>query len=363
MGYCIDDDFKTLLDFIISSDVSLLRSGIFNWNEFCVSAGRYELREDTMIFRHKDGMTFRIGENVKNWFVAEDESIFFDGDTELDINGFTRWSTDQTCCGAVDEDGFPVYIDKGWMVRMNRDGSVSKLVKAPDHSCFLSVYKRTVYLDRFYKDSDITYKEAYSYDGTIRRKESDELFEASKNRIIFRYNKNMIERNVRDALDYANDHIIKHLQFCYRSILSIEDSCKSMTMLMRYTDYLFYLKHKRSSHSKIADHIAAMLINKDEDIEINEYRVNFKINNRPIPDMDDDSICVIESYKESARTVGKMLKRLSADCPAEDIMTVFNDAVIMGHVFRFYEMMEKSQKEYSAPCEKTWRNPFIFSQQ
>ena len=185
-----------LRDYVLNSSKFALRSNLFVWNRFETSLGYYEEQNGELWFKDGEGNQILLGEHIETWFVMDDESVVFD-DSPFP-NTFKIWQNQKTRWGAIARFGTLIYVESGWVVKLDFDGTVEQLFKVSDESISIRIEDHKAYVSRPINNSEHTYDEVYDCYGKLDKEETEESLQWAKPYAQYNSNKEAISELVNE---------------------------------------------------------------------------------------------------------------------------------------------------------------------
>lgn len=101
--------------------------------------------------------------------------------------------------GAIARFGTLIYVESGWVVKLNFDGTVEQLFKVSDESISIRIEDHKAYVSRPINTSEHTYDEIYDCYGKLDKEETEESLQWAKTHAQYNSNKEAISELVNDA--------------------------------------------------------------------------------------------------------------------------------------------------------------------
>ena len=336
-----------LRDFVLNSNKYALRSNLFVWNRFDTSLGYYEEQNGELWFKDGEGNQNWLGEHIETWFVMDDESVVFD-DSPFP-NTFKIWHKKKSRWGAITRFGTLLYVENGWVVKLNFDGTVEQLFKVSDESISIRIEDHKAYVSRPINNFEDTYDEVYDCYGKLDKEETEESFQYAKTYAQYNSNKEAISELVNEETKFIYSKLGETLYSLSLwpppSDLEIVVETLFRNIDARFIRRVHNIPHQLSSFI-LVDSLLKKWLTIDRKIDSKAF------DNPSILSANDDFDPILSAYRESSDTVIRIFALIAKDCDCWDnVKSIFLNEEINHAVITLYDMIDFAKRNFTS-CEK-----------
>lgn len=336
-----------LRDYILNSSKYALRSNLFVWNRFDTSNGYFEEKGDELWFKDNSGNPMWLGDHIETWFVMDDESVVYDGGPFP--NSFNIWRNNRVRWGAITRFGTLLYIDGGWAVKLNFDGTIERLFKVSEDSISIKIEDHKAYVSRPIDDSKYTYDEVYDCYGRLNKDETEESLQSAKSYAQYDSNKDVIGDLVNAEISNIYEGLgrtLASLSFCPTTL---GDMYYVAEALFRDINARFMRRIHNIPHQLSSLILVNSLLKKTLTIET---EIDLKaLDNPSILSVNDEFDPIISAYRESSDTVIRIFALIAKDCDRWDnVKSIFLNERINRAAITLYDMIDFAKRN-STSCE------------